>query len=107
MEVQCYVDTCLSDIIIQFISGDELLKSSISIVERGWNGTLYLEVAFHLDGEYFCQVMNDNANIMLNESFVVSGKKLCRHNRTSMHCCYILFRFPHNNGHSSRMPILG
>ena len=76
MQLQCSVDTCLSDIVIQFFRRDELLESSISREERGWNGTLQFRVAQDLVGDYVCQAMSDEANVVLRQNFSVSGMYL-------------------------------
>ena len=74
VKVECLVKTCLPDIDVQFFAESELMNSSTSKVDSGWEGILLIEVGVDLDGEYVCQAMNEDYNMVLRTSFKVTGK---------------------------------
>ena len=86
--VKCSVKTCLPDMEVQFFRGSELMDSSTSMVDSGWEGVVLITVSNGSDEKYACQAMNDYYNILERKFFSVTGKYTIDKDIINMHAYY-------------------
>ena len=73
--IQCIVDTCLSDIVIQLFHEDQLLEPTTQDVTRnGFVLTARLRASDLLVGQYLCQAVNHLHNKFSQQNFSIYGE---------------------------------
>ncbi len=65
--VDCTVETCLTDVVIQFFKGTKLLDSTTNPAEKGWVG--HLSEDQMEAGDYVCQAMSEADNVVKRQLF--------------------------------------
>ena len=103
LTINCSVETCLDDVVVQFFMDDQLLDS-VTVPDRHMlMASAQLKVSTELVGrKYACQAMSEKYNEVTRAFFTVKGMEICTVTIIAppiMGCCICRFTSAINLSH--------
>ena len=75
LTIQCIINTCLSDMVIQLFHEDQLLEPTTQdVTMNGFVLTAWLRASDLLVGQYLCQAVNQVHNKFTQQTFSIYGE---------------------------------
>lgn len=78
LSVSCTVETCISDMVVQIFSGDQLVDSTTVQERTRLVAYAYLKATEDVLGTYVCQAMSEYENAVFRKTFTITGKLVNR-----------------------------
>ena len=75
IDVQCVVETCISDLVLQLFRADQLIEMDTFQEGSRMVGLAKVKATEEMAGEYVCQGLSEKQNQVFHKTFFITGKK--------------------------------